>query len=56
MKKTARNWYKHHPGPVTILWDFTRQTERTIKANHSDIVIKDHKTKCAYCYVISYRL
>ena len=43
----AENWYEHHPDPVTeshqvtILWDFPIQTDRTIKANRPDIVIKD---------------
>ena len=50
-KETERNWYEHHPdpvteiGPVTILWDYTIHTDRTIKANRPDIVIKDHKQK-----------
>ena len=43
----AEKWYEHHPDPVTeshqvtILWDFPIQTDRTIKANRPDIVIKD---------------
>ena len=47
----ARNWYEHHPEPVTeaenvtILWDFPIHTDRTIKANRPDIVIKDMKDK-----------
>ena len=47
----ARNWYEHHPEPVTegdqvtILWDFPIHTDRTIKANRPDIVVKDLKKK-----------
>ena len=45
----ARNWYEHHPEPVieaesvTILWDFPIHTDRTIKANRPDIIVKDYK-------------
>lgn len=48
---THRNWYEHHPQPVTesqhvtILWDFSVNTDRTIQANRPDIIIKDHKNK-----------
>ena len=54
--KTEANWYEHHPKPVTegdrvtILWDFPINTDRTIKANRPDIVIKDHKNE--FCYLI----
>ena len=47
----AEHWYEHHPEPVTegnyatILWDFTIHTDRSIKANRPDIVMKDHKEK-----------
>ena len=48
---TADRWYEHQPDPVsegkdvTVLWDFTIHTDRTIKANRPDIIIKDHKQK-----------
>ena len=29
----------------TILWDFAIQTDRKIKTNKPDIVVKDHKRK-----------
>jgi hypothetical protein len=44
-------WYEHQIEPVmennkaTILWDFAIQTDRTIKANRPDLVIRDKKTK-----------
>ena len=47
--KHAKHWYEHKPEPVvetkiaTILWDFPINTDRTIKANRPDIVVKDHK-------------
>lgn len=49
--KTQSNWYEHHPDAVTegknvtILWDFSIQTDRAIQANRPDIVIKDRKNK-----------
>ena len=52
----GKNWYEHHPDPVTdignitILWDFSIHTDRTIKANRPDIVIKDKNGKL--CYLI----
>ena len=48
--KTAEKWYEHQPktitenGEVTILWDMPIHTDREIKANRPDIIIK-HKTK-----------
>ena len=46
-------WYEHLTPPVvenqlaTILWDYSIQTDRTIKANRPDIVIKDKtENKC----------
>ena len=48
---TNDRWYEHQPDPVTegkdvtVLWDFTIHTDRTIKANRPDIIIKDHKEK-----------
>ena len=47
----AKNWWEHHPpdvvgsNNVTILWDFPINTDRTIKANRPDIVVKDRKAK-----------
>ena len=49
--KTADKWYEHQPGTVTgndeitILWDMPIQTDREIKANRPDIVIKNKITK-----------
>jgi len=49
--ETPENWYEHHPKPVTdgdnvtILWDFTVHTDRTIQANRPDIVVKDFNSK-----------
>ena len=48
---TTTNWYEHETPPVmtnenaTILWDFSIQTDKTIKANRPDIIIKDKKEK-----------
>ena len=50
------NWYEHDPEPVTegndvtILWDFTIHTDRTIQANQPDIVIKDKENNT--CFLI----
>ncbi len=49
--ETNSNWYEHHPEPVTegsdltitILWDLTIHTDRTVQANRPDILIKDRK-------------
>ena len=44
-------WYEHEPQTVTerdnitILWDMPIQTDREIKANRPDIVIKDQQEK-----------
>ena len=44
-------WYDHQPQPVTekenitVLWDFSISTDKTIKANRPDIVIKNNNTK-----------
>ena len=46
---TPTNWFEHHPQPVvegenvSILWDFSIHTDRTIQANRPDIIIKDFK-------------
>ena len=53
---TKKNWYEHHPKPITdcpnfmILWDFQIQTNRTIQANRPDIVVKDFLNNV--CYLI----
>ena len=45
------NWYDHTPQPVvesgdiTILWDVPIITDREIKCNRPDIVVKDRKTR-----------
>ena len=49
--ETPINWYEHHPLPVTegknvtILWNFTVHTDRTIDANRPDIIVKDFVNK-----------
>ena len=46
-----QKWYQHEPQTVTerdnitILWDMPIQTDREIKANRPDIVIKDKQEK-----------
>ena len=46
----CEKWYEHKTPPVigestTILWVIPINTDRTIKANRPDIVIKDYKSK-----------
>ena len=47
----AENWYEHRPvavtetDDVTILWDYSIQTDRKIKANKPDITVKDKTEK-----------
>ena len=49
--RVADHWYEHQAMPVTennkvtILWDFPIQTDRTIKANRPDIIIRDKITR-----------
>ena len=44
-------WYEHKPPPVlegkdvTLLWDFSVHTDRTIQANRPDIIIKDVRAR-----------
>ena len=51
VKIEADYWYEHHPPAVvekdhvTILWDFPINTDRTIKANRPDIVVKDRQKR-----------
>lgn len=53
---TEKRWYKHTPEKVTenekatILWDMPIHTDREIKANRPDIVVKDHEEK--KCFLI----
>ena len=48
---TEERWYKHTPekvsenDKVTILWDMPIHTDREIKANRPDIVVKDHQER-----------
>ncbi len=48
---TEDRWYKHTPEKVTendkatILWDMPIHTDREIKANRPDIVVKDHQER-----------
>ena len=47
----TEKWYEHTPEPVvegknvTILWDFTVQTDRKIEGNRPDIIIKNHEER-----------
>ena len=47
----AEHWCEHHPEPVTkgndatILWDFTKHTDRSVNANRPHNIVKDHKEK-----------
>ena len=49
--QNANNWYEHQPEAVTetdnvsILWDYSIQTDRKIKANKPDITVKDKREK-----------
>jgi hypothetical protein len=49
--QVSEKWYTHVPEPVTennhtsILWDFSINTDRTIRANRPDIIVKDKKNK-----------
>ena len=60
---TNEKWYGHEPQTVTekdnitILWDTPIQTDREIKANRPDIVIKNKKEKKlpAHWYVHPHR-
>ena len=55
----VENWYDHKPKTVTnnenvtILWDMPISTDREIKANKPDIVIKDKKEKKCWLLDIS---
>ena len=56
--QTEDPYYKHEPKPVldnkkaTILWDYSVQTDREIKANRPDIIVKDKLHK--HCYIIDF--
>ena len=51
-----RNWWQNNPPKfienknATILWDFDIHTDRTIQANRTDIVVKNHNAKT--CFLI----
>ena len=57
--ETPKQWYKHEVNQVvennlvTILWDFPIQTDRTIRANRPDIIIRDKKEKTCYLIDVS---
>ena len=51
--RVSEKWYKHQPNTVTendeivILWDMPIQTDREIKANRPDIIVKNkYKKEC----------
>ena len=52
----TEKWYEHKPNTVTendectILWDIPIHTDREIKANRPDIIVKDKEQK--QCYLI----
>ena len=56
---TEKRWYKHTPEKVsendraTILWDMPIHTDREIKANRPDIVVKAHEVKTCLLIDIS---
>ena len=56
--QTVDPYYKHEPkavldnNKVTILWDYSVQTDREVKANRPDIIIKDKLHK--HCYIIDF--
>ena len=49
--KASEKWYEHQPSTVvdtdtvTILWDMPVHTDRELKANKPDIIVKDKKEK-----------
>ena len=49
--ETNSKWYEHQPEPVKendkfcLLWDFSINTDRTIRANRPDIIVKDKEKK-----------
>ena len=53
---TAEKWYEHQPQTVTennnitVLWDMPINTDREIKANRPDIIIKNREDKT--CFMI----
>ena len=57
--KTTSMWYEHETPPavenenVTVLWDFSIQTDRSIRANKPDIVVRDKKEKVCLLLDIS---
>jgi hypothetical protein len=57
--EAADRWYEHQTPPVIendkvcVLWDFSIHTDRTIKANRPDIVIRDKRKKMCWLLDIS---
>ena len=53
----TEKWYEHTPEPVvegknvTILWNFTVQTDRKIDGNRPDIIIKNNEKRT--CIIIN---
>ena len=58
--KTEDPYYKHEPKPVldndkvTILWDYSVQTDKEIKANRPDIIVRVKKKGERHCYIIDF--
>ena len=56
---TEKRWYKHTPEKVsendraTLRWDMPIHTDREIKANRPDIVVKDHEEETCLLIDIS---
>ena len=52
----VKNWYNHEPSAVvsndmvTVMWDMPVHTDRTIRANRPDIIVRDKESNI--CYVI----
>ena len=50
------NWYTHETDPVvendkvTILWDFEVHTDKAVRSNRPDIIVKDYETQT--CFLI----
>ena len=57
--ETSDRWYEHKPIPVietanvTILWDFSIRTDRTIQANRPDIVVREKKSETCLLIEVS---
>ena len=57
--ESSDKWYEHQTPPVVendkavVLWDFSIHTDRTIKANRPDIVIRDKMKKTCWLLDVS---